>query len=271
MTIGIDLGGTHLRMGVVDRQGKILARRKIVVGGLRTPKSIVQLISSNFSEIKSHRPRVRWRIGLGVAGIVGEGGIVYSSPHYPQWRNFKVAQKLSQRINIPVVVDNDANMVALGELWQGAGQGWDSFLMITLGTGIGGAIVIDKKVFHGDNGFAGEIGHMVVEAKGPRCACGSRGCWEVFASGSGMEKRGDRNFGRFAYYLGVGLASLVNVTGIQRIIIGGGLVSKSRFYLPAAIREMKRRTYAKTWAGVKIRLAKLGDDAGVLGAARMIL
>lgn len=306
--IGIDLGGTYLRHGLVDESGNILHQAKEVVRKERSETAIIKQIFNGIQPYLKEKPVA---LGLGVPGIVStEKGIVYSSPHYPDWNNFSITHLLQNELPIPVVIDNDANLVALGESWLGAGRDWDSFILLTLGTGIGGAIIIDRKIFHGTNGFAGEIGHMVLSAEGPLCPCGSRGCLEVFASASGLKRilaamiedgelpqnqaledlQGAPNheqvrelselarkgsgtaaeiWRQFGYYLGIGLASIINATGIQKIILGGGLMGAQDLFLDAAKKELGQRTYQQTALGVEIRKAQLGDPAGILGASRL--
>lgn len=299
--IGIDLGGTHLRLARVSAAGVISGLEKVVVGEQRRSSDLVALLArvirdrTDFGGVRA--------VGLGIPGIVSKKrGIVFASPHYPQWKNFAVIRELSRALKLPVVIDNDANMIALGEFWRGAGRGLGDFLMFTLGTGIGGAVVIDGQVYTGTRGFTGEFGHAVVQADGLPCACGSRGCLETLVSATAMIglvrkrfspssrkllgrdtscwglrltqlARGGHQGARLIFeemgtWLGIGIATVVNVTGIERVVIGGGLSGALPLMLPAAKAEMRRRTYRETAKGIVIRKAKLGDAAGLLGAAR---
>lgn len=312
--IGIDLGGTNLRLALVSTFGKIIVRKKVLVGSKRHQDEIVDFIHENIFNLKKENPSYQVKgIGMGIPGIVSaKEGIVYSSPHYPHWKNFHLASQLSKKINYPLVMDNDAHMIALGEKWKGAAQDWDSFLMMTLGTGIGGAIVIDSKIFHGQSGFAGEFGHLVINTEGPLCACGSNGCLETYASATALKRmlnealddedltdiqqikkvsqegdesiahelsliaeKGNRSakqiYKKFGYYLGIGIASLVNVTGIEHIVLGGGVVGSSGLFLPSVKEEIKNRTYKETAKRIEIRLAQLRDDAGLLGSAKVAM
>jgi len=243
-------------------------------------------------------------LSLGIPGIVSaKTGIVFSSPHFPQWKNFKMRSELQKKLKVPVALDNDANLIALGEHKKGAARDWPTFLMVTLGTGIGGAIVIDSKIFHGTLGFAGEFGHICINPKGPICSCGGRGCLELYASASGLKRlvrtslqggktppllksiprsqlgetlfilaqkknRGvQKILDQFGFDLGIGLATLVNVTGIQKIVIGGGLLSLSPFYWKAMRQSFKAHIYRKVGQETLFRKGKLGDEAGLVGAA----
>lgn len=308
--IGIDVGGTHLRAALVDRKGKISSCRKTLVGSSRGPEEIVSLIQKTVASIEKETGKKAAVVGVGLPGIVSaEEGIVYASPHYPQWKRVDFRRRLEERLNRPVAVDNDANMIALGEHWLGAAREWSDFLMVTLGTGIGGAIVINSRVYQGVQGFAGEFGHMAVSADGPPCACGSRGCFETFVSATALNRmvksavsnaairespdlapllqtdpsalsgllvdqarKGNDAAGgilrEMGYYLGIGLASLFNVTGINRVVLGGGLIFSADIWLIPARDELNRRTYAETASHAEIRLSQLGDDAGILGAAK---
>lgn len=274
--VGIDLGGSHLRLVWLDPQKRELVYKKIIVGAHKSERDIVALLSHAIEQTKPAAVKI-FSVGLGVAGIVNpQKGVVYASPHYPEWRDFKLKNRLQQKIKMQVALDNDANCMAMAELHQGAGRGFANFIMLTLGTGIGGALVIDRKVFRGDNGFAGEVGHMVVEKNGSRCACGSRGCFETLVSGTAYRRLLKNSAKREVYRamgraLGIGIASLVNVTGMQNIIIGGGLADSLHLLLPHAKKEICKRTYKKTASLIRIYKSRLGDKAGALGAALQIL
>jgi len=249
-------------------------------------------------------------VGIGAPGIVDfERGVIVKSPHYSDWKGFPLKTDLSKAAGLPVILDNDGNMIARGEGWQGAGKGLKNFVMMTLGTGIGGGIVINGEVFHGDLGFAGEIGHIVINFNGKVCECGGRGCWENIVSSEGvrylMSKSDDPNkekfleqfngevdkvsakklhamaedgdifasgiWRNFGAYLGAGIASLVNVLGINTFIIGGGLSSAWNFFIAEAKREIPKRTYKETAALIDLKRAALGEAAGIIGAAKQAI
>lgn len=259
VVIGIDLGGTNLRVGVVNAQGKVIHERLVRVGGKRSQRDIVSLIAENVSMFQCSNVS---GIGIGAPGIVDfKRGIVISSPHYPDWHNFKLRDELSKKCGLPVALDNDANMVALGEAFHGAGLGFKNFIMVTLGTGIGGGIIINGEIFHGDTGFAGEIGHLVLEFNGRKCDCGGKGCFETIMDDA---SKNWKNFGR---RLGAFLASLANVTGIFSFVIGGGVSNAWGNFIHFAKKEIAGRTYKETAKRIKIKRALLGDNAGVIGSA----
>lgn len=307
--VGIDIGATNFRMGVVSSEGKILNRHLAEVGRERKPDDVVRLLATHIAAFKKEWPDIRG-VGVGFSGIVDEKeGIVYKSPHYPDWVDVKLKELLFDTFGLKVELDNDANLVAIGEGWQGAGKGLENFLMVTLGTGIGGGIICNGKIWRGDRGFAGEIGHILVDFNGPKCECGSHGCWEMYASATGirqlvrdsgdaqkkkflaaikcdperitplimynMAKEGDIFasviWKKFGAYLGAGIASLVNASGIMNVVIGGGVSRAWELFITEAKKELGKRTYKKTASMVKLLKATLGDDAGILGGAASIL
>lgn len=307
--IGIDIGGTHIRANLVDEKGQTIGIHKFITGKKRDSKSMVELLAQNIEGlILQKKPSKIIAVGMGVPGIVNPAeGIVYSSPHFPEWHDFPIAQKLSAHISLPVFIDNDAKLIALGESRYGAAQDWNMFLMLTLGTGIGGAIMIDKEIFHGTRGFAAEFGHLNLEQEGLPCGCGSHGCFETLVSSTALirmlreiadsrlssdlkilkesTKDNDSEIGqklsafarkgdgvalslyqKMGANLGRGLASLINVMGIEKIVLGGGISQAHDLFLKAAKDELKKRIYAKTYEDIEIRPARLGDEAGILGA-----
>ncbi|EKD42708.1 MAG: transcriptional regulator, partial [uncultured bacterium] len=168
----LDLGGTNIRLGVYSASNKQLKLYKKIVGSNKRFSVIIKLIAAMLFEAEKELKIKISALQAGIPGIVnGHKGIVYSSPHYPQWKNVSFASKLRHEIKIPVEIDNDANRLALIESKLGVGKNLNSFVMLTLGTGIGGGIIINKKIFHGDCGFAGEVGHTVIEADGNPCGC----------------------------------------------------------------------------------------------------
>lgn len=311
IALAVDLGGTNLRVGVVDEIGQVLESQSC--SSVKAGKNLLVTLGDLLERLaeNSIRPNHELKgVALGIPGIVdGSQGVVYQSPHFPDWDQLEVLSYFRRRFSCPVIMDNDANLIALGELWKGTGQGLENFLLLTLGTGVGGAIIINKQIFHGDSGFAGEFGHVVIEQDGFHCHCGSRGCLEMYVSATGIKElilhaedleketflkkagqdidhltierlyqltlEGD-TFGHvlfrtMGHSLGVGIASLVNVLGIFNVLIGGGISAASDFFLPAAEKELSGRTYRETAKRVKILKCQLGDAAGLIGGASQFL
>ena len=308
--IGVDLGATNLRVGVVGSDGKIEAQAAVPIGSDKSAGRIAALIGEHVWVMQEQVSLPVAGCGCGIPGIVDqERGIVYSSPNFPQWKDVEILKLLKKDIQIPVIIDNDANMFALAELLYGAGKGRKNLILLTLGSGIGGGIVIDGKIFHGDRGFAGEVGHIVVEPDGVPCGCGSMGCLEQYAASRAFvhlvkrlpKKEKDSIQGRvgqdperltalfvadianegdpaakelwrfFGRYLGIGIASLINTLGITTIIIGGGIARSWDLFIDATRAEIVSRTYKKNAENLKLLKTSLGEFTGIVGAASAAL
>lgn len=303
-TIGVDLGATNVRCAAVDRSGRILAevRGHTGEGGINVVPTTAALVL----QLREDIPDVT-AVGVGAAGLVDrEGGVQYS-PNIPAFRHMPLRTELETAIGLPVVVDNDANAAAWGEIVHGAARGAMYALMITLGSGIGGGIVARGRVIRGAHGFAAEVGHFQIDPDGPMCACGQRGHWEAFASGHALgrmgrqwaregrapgvlaraggdadavtgvhvgdsaqagEPDGRALLGEYASHVAVGLAGLANILDPERIVISGGLVELGDTLL-APVRD----AFAGCIEGaeyrpmIRIVPAELGEHAGVIGAA----
>lgn len=232
------------------------------------------------------------------------------SPNLPGWHDIPLKDLMQREFNLPVHLENDATVAALGEHRFGGGVGIDNLIYICVGTGIGGGIMIDGQLYHGASGSAGEIGHMTIDINGPRCNCGNSGCWETLASGAALAREavkqieagaqtsilnfadgelekvsarrvflaaqdGDRLanelISRTGYYLGVGLVNIVNIFNPQLILIGGGLSRMGQLLLEPATKVVRERAYELPARAVRIELARLGADAEALGAAALVL
>ncbi len=306
LTVGVDIGGTKVAAGVVDRQGRVLARQRRLTPS-KDPKAVVSTIVEVVQALRAEN-HIR-AVGIGAAGFVDAArSRVLFAPHLA-WRNEPLQAAVAQVLDLPVVVENDANAAAWAEWRFGAGQGQSRLVCVTLGTGIGGGIVLDGKVQRGQYGMAGEFGHMVVVPDGHRCECGNRGCLEQYASGNvlGREARelaragspvtvplvervdGDIDaligpliteaardgdpcavelFEDVGRWLGVGLANLAAALDPGMFVIGGGVSDAGELLLRPA-RESFRRTL--TGRGFRpepeIVVARLGPEAGLVGAA----
>jgi glucokinase len=299
-----DLGGTHLRAAAVDQQGRIQSRFKQNTPQAGDPNAIVDAIVDAVRECGHAEISA---VSIVVPGTVNvQEGAVVKAPNLPCLDGFHLANALSSQLHLPAILENDANAAAVGEMWQGAAVGCKTIICVTLGTGVGGGIILDGKLWRGVDGAAAEIGHMCVDPfGGVACTCGSRGCLEVFASAtaivrmtreasprypdSSLQGREDRTaemifeagqqsdelaleiFRRMGVYLGIGLANLINILNPEMIVIGGGVVNGWDLFEKHMHHEVEERAFPLLAARVKIVRAKCGDDAGLLGAARLAL
>jgi len=199
--IGVDLGGTNIVSILINENGKILARDKRSTEGLKGKDHVLERITESINAVSSVKCQVSRPkklksttdiigIGIGTPGLVDmDKGIVFEAPNIPDWDNVNLSKIYRDKFGLPTFIENDANSAALGEWWIGAGKGTKNLICLTLGTGIGGGIIIDGKVYHGRDGYAGELGHISLSFDGPECGCGNPGCLEAYASAIGILKR----------------------------------------------------------------------------------
>jgi len=287
-TVGIDIGGTFIKAALVSGEGKVMRRARVASGVEGGADEIERRVEEAVGELGGGGVR---GVGIGVPGMVRmDDGVVVRSPNIPAWNDYPARERLSARLGIGVVVDNDANMAALGEGWVGAGRGTPSFMMITLGTGIGAGIVLGGRLWHGDTGRAGEFGHVIVEPGGAPCGCGGRGCVERYASADGMRRlaselgieadvpeimalagKGDpaarRVFETAGGMLGIALGAWFNITDVRTVIVGGGAAPALRLMLPHVRDALARSVYGVEAGQLRLVPAELGEDAGVIGSA----
>lgn len=299
-----DLGGTHLRAATVDECGKIHFRSKQNTPQGSDPKEIVGAVVHAVRETGSAAKELT-AVSLVVPGTVNvQEGIVVKAPNLPCLDGFPLAAALTDELGLPAILENDANAAAVGEMWQGAARGCRTIICVTLGTGVGGGIILDGELWRGVDGAAAEIGHMCVDPfGGVACTCGSRGCLEVFASATAIVRmtreasprypdsvlhasnsltaksifaagvKGDdlalEIFRRMGVYLGIGLANLINILNPEMIVIAGGVVNGWDLFAKHMMQQVEERAFPLLAARVKIERAKCGDDAGLLGAARL--
>ena len=305
--VGVDLGGTNVRAGAVDRRGAVLAeahRPTEVSRGTRRILHNLELVAAEAVRRAEQAGGTLLAVGAGAPGPIDKStGVIHDAPNIPQWKRFPLRARLGAVFPCPVFVENDANAATLGEGWVGAARGKKDFIMLTLGTGIGGGVVSAGRLVRGARGMAGELGHVVVEAGGPRCNCGGRGCIEAFASATGIKRllrkrlrgrerlraytdargkidvalihraaeAGDRvareTFRRAGSYLGVAIAGLINIFNPELVVVGGGVAAAWDFLIPAARKEIARQAFPLPARLATIAPAKLGQSAGWLGAA----
>ena len=290
MIIGIDLGGTKIEAALATPGGRIITDVNIPTEAYKGKTQVINNIKKAVNAlIRGQHAKISC-LGIGVPGpILYDKGIVIEPPNLPGWKRVNLKKILEKEFKVPVHLDNDANCAALAEAYFGAGKYACHFIYITISTGIGGGIIIDRKLYRGAIGAAGEFGHMIIDSKGYTCGCGNVGCFEAQASGTAIKKRagmdaiavelaarqGDKKALRVieetAHYLAIGIANLVNIFNPEIVVLGGG-VSKMRELLLVPIRRQFKK-YALTLPSknVKIVRAKLGDKAGVLGAIAICL
>lgn len=308
LVFAADLGGTHLRAATVDRDGRIHERVKHKTPKADSANEIVRAIVEAAREcrLKAEQRGVRISaLSVVVPGTVQvETGVVTKAPNVPSLDGFRLAAALTSELNLPTVLENDANAAAVGEMWVGAGRGARTIICVTLGTGVGGGIILDGELWRGVDGSAGEIGHIGVEPfGGVPCPCGSRGCLEVYASATAIVRmtreaaprypnsplhsseeltaekiyrsgvEGDELalevFRRMGQYLGVGLASLINVLNPERIVVGGGVAAGWDLFAEHVRETVAARAFPVPARRAQLVRAEKGDDAGLLGAAHI--
>ncbi len=310
--IGIDIGGTNIKLGLVDERGRVLLRDTFPTGSASSKQALFGKLIEHIQEFRLQARRLKLKltgVGIGAPGPIDvERGFVYFFPNIPGWKNTPLKKILERKLKMPVFVDNDANAMAYGEFCFGAGRGAKNLLALTLGTGVGGGIVIGGKLFHGSTFSAAELGHMSVDPAGPLCACGNRGCIETFigngyfvkevraALAAGQKSllnrwiRQDRReltpklvqeaaregdaYSRAQWQktgsrLGVFLAGLVNLLNPERIVIGGGIALGGDLVLAPARAALKKKAFPIASRFVKVVPAVLGNDAGLVGAAAL--
>ena len=304
--VGLDVGGTKINAFRVGRDGTILERSRTRTPAadeestLRTMIELVEDVSG--SGVVA--------IGVGIAGLVDSNeGVLRFSPNLA-WRNLPIARRMRDALGLPVQVENDASMAAFAEFRFGAGHGYRHLVLVTVGTGIGGGIVSDGRLFRGAHGFAAEIGHIIVEPGGPLCGCGNRGCWEQVAAGRAIDRMGreearerdsilrrlaegdpDKVTGRLVTEaarqgddaakgilsevgrrLGEGLAGIVNVLDPQIVVVGGGAIVAGDLLLDPARTSFREALEGPDYRPqIPIVSAELGNDAGAVGAAALAL
>jgi glucokinase len=313
LIIAVDLGGTNVRVAAVNLKGRILRRISFPTEASRGRERVTENILSNIKELLRGFSKDKFEViggGFGIPGaIMLDRGIVSQSPNLPGWEDYDIRSRLEDGLGMPIFIENDANAFALGEGWLGAAKGVKDFCCLTLGTGVGGGIVLNGGIWHGAEGKAGEIGHMVIDVDGPLCQCGSNGCLETLASGSAItrmaieaiEGNGETDliercggqieaitskmvyesardgdplsreiFQRMGRYLGVGLANLVNLLNVQLMVIGGQVSEAWDLFIDRARTELEKRALGSMGKGVKLEKARCGNDAGILGAAYIV-
>ena len=306
--LGVDLGGTNVRFGLVTSTGQVLKNGRFPVRSAeRGPDGILDELTGRLRNLMADLPEAAQPRGLGIGApgrILPERGVMVSAPNLPGWKNIHLAERFRKDLKLETRIDNDANLHALGEWLAGAGQGMNHMIMLTLGTGVGGGLVLDGRIWNGPFGSAGEVGHIVVEPEGHPCGCGGRGCLETIASANHMARtarewiaegrptayQGDPArltaqdlhrlaqtgdelalavFERAGWALGIALTGIFNLLGLEGAVMGGGGAGAFEFIYPRMFREFSERVFAVDPEEIKFATAALGDDAGLVGAAAL--
>ena len=308
--VGLDLGGTFIKAGLVSKEGEILDKREIptpVKEGREKIISVMVEVARLFLENQSEGEVIG--IGIGTPGLVDEDGRVFQAPNLPGWENFNLKEIFEEKFSLPVEVENDVNTIAWGEYKFGSGKGYSTVICITLGTGLGGGIILNDSLLRGSKYSAVEIGHIPISYNGPRCKCGNIGCIERYVGaeyivemakerlksrksiitelvGGDLEKitpkiiseayhKGDKLAEEIwievGVYLGTLFSGLVNLLNPQIIIVGGGIAQVGEILFSTVKRTIDERCFSLLSKDVKVVPAKLGKDAGIIAAASLIL
>ena len=308
--VGIDLGGTNVNVGVVDANGKVIAKHALPLGKPETRQEVLDAITRATAEtlklagMTSDAVRA---IGIATPGQLDIArGVVVQATNLPDWVNVPLCAALRERFGVATVLENDANAAAWGEYWVGAGKDVSSMVMLTLGTGIGGGIVLDGKLWHGAYDSAAEIGHVTIDHRGRQCLCGNTGCLEAYASADSTVRRfieavksgkasnlertvqehpeeitsklihaeavkGDvlcrKIMEETGFYLGVGITSVLHFLNPAMVVLTGGMIAAGDMLMDPVRRTVSERALARTREEVCIEFATLGGDAGFIGAA----
>lgn len=308
--VGIDLGGTNTKLALISRQGRILAKERFFTRDYATKRSLITALIDKIEVILSlsnTSKRDILGIGIGLPGLIDNAeGTVHYLVNIPGWKNVPLAAIIGEHFNIPTFVDNDVNVATLAELKFGAGRGVKNLVCLTLGTGVGGGVVVNGELYRGATLSAGEVGHIPLERKGLRCNCGGYGCLERYVGNNYLvenvksqirkgrrtiiaklvnnklskitpkviaaaAKKGDKlaiDIWRNAgENLGIALAGIVNFFNPEKIVIGGGLAQAGKVLFDSIIKTVRLRAMKLPGGKVKIVRAELGEEAGTIGAA----
>lgn len=308
--VGVDLGGTSIKVGLVDQKGKIVNKISVDSHAEKGPDAVIKQIKRGIKEVTEGKRDKIVGIGIGAPGSVElKKGTVENPPNFPGWGKIHIGNIIKKEFDCDVYVENDANAAAIGELIYGAGKYHKNFIMVTLGTGVGSGIIVDKKIFRGETGIAGELGHITIDINGERCKCGSVGCIEAYIGNNYLIERtktalldrndsilykltnGDLNlltpkiihsaaetgddFAKLIVIdtgakLGYALASAVHLLDIATIIIGGGIAGFGKLLFDTVEFSLKERVMKSFRDRIIIIPAKLKNEAGIKGASALV-
>ena len=307
---GIDIGGTSIKFGLVDATGNVLHKEQRPTMADKGPTPLMHKVTNIAERLLLYAAEeemdVHW-LGVGSPGAVDfeTGKVIGPCPNIKGWQGMEIGGTLRERLNMPIYVDNDANAMALAEATFGAAAGYKNVVCLTLGTGVGGGLIIGGEIHRGANGTAGELGHLTINFDGPECNCGNYGCLEAYCSSQAIiarakklttnelppilkeildgnldnlnirklfaaHKAGDevatQVLNETAVYVGIGLASVVNLFNPEIVVIGGGIADGGGSFLETVSAEMKKHAFSSAVDGLSIVRASLGNNAGFIGA-----
>ena len=304
MYVGLDVGGTNLKGARIGESGEVLARLHEPIVRDRPEDLLAQFEKA----VRTLRGDGEVRaVGIGLPGIVDHATArlrgVPNLPALAALRDRDLAGEVAARVGAPTFIENDANAAGLAEAWLGAGRGAASLVFLTLGTGVGGAVILGERLWTGRSGYAGEVGHIQLDPHGEPCGCGARGCMETIVGIAGWSRRTEAKIktresrlvgqridpativaaaqdgdvvalevvDETARALGQALGGLINALNPERAVVGGGVAAAGTFLLDRIVRETKRRCWPQAFVDCSFRLAELGGDSGVVGAARLAM
>jgi len=284
--IGIDIGGTAIKLGRFGPDGSCRQSMTVATPKPQLPEAVLEVIVEAIAQLDPEQECLA--IGVGLPGPVdGPGRISKIAINLVSWQDVPFADWLEEKTGLPVILANDANCAALGEAWTGAGRQFQNLIMLTLGTGVGGAIILDGKLFTGHRGAAGELGLITIDLYGHKCNSGNRGSLEQHVSVPAVRRRtgltpaelahmakvGNRQalefWKTYGHHLGAGLANLIYILTPEAIVIGGGISESAEYFLLATLSEIEQRVLPISHEGLQLLVAQLGNRAGMVGAAKL--
>jgi len=303
--IGIDIGGTMIKGAILNKEGELIKKYETKSHPENDTIAFITNIISFVNYIRKGHENVI-SLGIGIAGLLNNTReILFESPNLPSLKNVLLKSELESKLNLPVFIENDANIAALGELYVGEGQTLDNFLLMTLGTGLGSGLILNGELCIGETGKGGEFGHTIVQPGGKPCSCGKSGCLEAYCSGTAMVNmakealisnrastlleiynndpssltpkaiytEAENNdalcheiFKETAKYLAIGVSNVNNLLDIHNFIIGGGVSKASHIFRQGLLEEVKQNVFNISKNKIRIMISTLGNDAGILGA-----
>ena len=310
VVVGIDLGGTYIKAAAITREKKILAKDSWPTNAASGPDAVIGAMAEMTEHILAEAGVRRDQliaVGVGSPGPLNwQTGVIYEAPNLAGWRNVHLTARMNELLGVPCFLENDANAACFGEYWLGAGQGCETMCVLTLGTGVGGGLVIFGQLLRGLDGTAAELGHMIIHHGGRKCGCGARGCLESYASVTGLVRTATEGLeagaesalrglcggdlraltGKMVFeaaeqgdafaksvfrdtgeWLGVGIAGLVNMLNPEKVVLCGGMTAAGDLLLEPVRRTVQETAFEVPARRVQILAAGLGGDSGVLGAA----